>query len=1354
MASPHRPAPPAFTPDAQDWAVLSLLALSEERVALRPLFEGARELCAAIGLEGPVSEAALRARLDQCQAHGWVHLQSWGGASCPTEARDRVLLHAWRQGWSPALGKVTRAQLGVYEFPGEPSVNGFRTALLTEAFPELLELAERFDAPRTSPIAMLEDLAEAVPQPLDEAWLRHLPPEPGLRVALALMNRSLQRWTPLAPLTRWLQGQPGLERARQLVLIEALLYQGRLKEAEHEVCRLDPEGAPRWPAHLRGLAQFFAARYPEAVTAFDEAVEALKGPKARSRLLPGPAGWFHALALILAGQADRAEPMAKVYGGRRFQDGHSHVWDGLLDLARLAQASTAPPCQELPYRLEDGPMVCLLHLHATYWREAESFRTARLEPFLTRLSACAERSDLPWVQAQTAILHARWARPQARDTPGLADLLEATPAWQRTLEGLARLGQEAPVTRAARTARPARLAWVVRVHRSPSWEDWQLEAREQKQGKDGGWGPGRAIPLHKVRSASVAMAFLTPIDQRAIAATTDKAFVKKEEVWRILHALAGHDALFVEVKGLPLPLRIRQGEPELKVRREQAGLCLELHPAFTGAPHRVVEEAPDRWSVYAFSPRHQEVAALLGPTGLQVPAEGREQVARTAASLASRIAIHSDLPLGILDADLPPAPADPTPELDLRPFGEGLRVHLRVRPVPGGPAFAPGEGAGELLLEVEGRRCRALRDLPLERRLALAVVDACAILGDGWNWELEEPMDCLELMLQLEAVRDQVRLAWPEGERFKAPQQAGPGGLHLTLRGEGHWFAVTGQLQLDQGKVLELQRLLDLLPQARGRFVPLGEGRWLSLERHFRERLEGLGALAMPHGSTLRLAPSAALAVEELAGDLGSFTAPKAWQGFAAHIRGAFAAAFIVPSTLRATLRPYQEEGFQWLARLGQAGLGACLADDMGLGKTLQALALLLHRAPDGPALVVAPTSVVGNWEAEARRFAPTLQVVLYGEGDRAVLLAAAGPFTVVLCSYGLLTQDTGLLAAPSWTTVILDEAQAIKNAATQRSKAVMALKADARLVLTGTPVENHLAELWNLFRFLNPGLLGSAEHFTRAFALPIERDQNRSSLNRLKRILKPFLLRRTRQEVLEELPSLTEIVHEVTLSADERAFYEVLRRRALVNLAGSGTPGGQGQIQILAELMRLRRACCSPALVEPSLALPSSKLAAFQEILEELRENRHKALVFSQFVDHLAVLRAYLDATPIRYQYLDGATPAPERRRRIEAFQAGQGDLFLISLKAGGTGLNLTAADYVIHMDPWWNPAVEDQASARSHRMGQDRPVTVYRLVAKDTIETRILALHQRKRQLAEGILDNTGGAALSAEDLMDLLR
>jgi SNF2 family DNA or RNA helicase len=399
------------------------------------------------------------------------------------------------------------------------------------------------------------------------------------------------------------------------------------------------------------------------------------------------------------------------------------------------------------------------------------------------------------------------------------------------------------------------------------------------------------------------------------------------------------------------------------------------------------------------------------------------------------------------------------------------------------------------------------------------------------------------------------------------------------------------------------------------------------------------------------------------------------------------------------------------------------------------------------------------NWISEAARFTPTLNMKLFGTGDRAEILSTLQPNDVVVTSYGLLQLEAALFGKVQWHTIVLDEAQAIKNAATKRSQAVMALKGEFRVVCTGTPLENHLGELWNLFRFINPGLLGSLDQFTLRFAAPIEKPQDfRAELaarKRLQRLVQPFILRRTKAQVLSELPPRTEITLEVDLSKEELALYESLRRAALENLEQVQGPAEKKSIQILAEIMRLRRACCNPNLIAPELKLESSKLAAFARLLEGLLENRHKVLVFSQFVDHLTLIRAYLDQTGVAYQYLDGSTSMQERKARVDAFQAGQGDVFLISLKAGGTGINLTAADYVVHMDPWWNPAVEDQASDRAHRLGQLRPVTIYRLVARHTIEEGIVELHARKRDLADSLLDGSDAAArMSANDMLAMLQ
>lgn len=318
-----------------------------------------------------------------------------------------------------------------------------------------------------------------------------------------------------------------------------------------------------------------------------------------------------------------------------------------------------------------------------------------------------------------------------------------------------------------------------------------------------------------------------------------------------------------------------------------------------------------------------------------------------------------------------------------------------------------------------------------------------------------------------------------------------------------------------------------------------------------------------------------------------------------------------------------------------------------------------------------------------------------------------------------------------------------------------MNLQADFKLLTTGTPIENHLGELWNLFRFINPGLLGSLDHFNQTYANAIERGQDKQVRDRLRKLIQPFILRRTKNQVLTELPSRTEITLEVELSQPEMVFYEALRREAIAKLENSEAMAGQKHLQVLAEIMRMRRACCNTQLVKPEIALPSAKLQMFGEVLTELLKNNHKALVFSQFVDHLAFIRAYLEENNVSYQYLDGSTPMKERKKRVDAFQAGVGDVFLISLKAGGTGLNLTAADYVIHMDPWWNPAVEDQASDRAHRMGQVRPVTIYRIVAKNTIEEKIVQLHKQKRDLADSLLEGTElSSKITTDALISLIQ
>ncbi len=709
--------------------------------------------------------------------------------------------------------------------------------------------------------------------------------------------------------------------------------------------------------------------------------------------------------------------------------------------------------------------------------------------------------------------------------------------------------------------------------------------------------------------------------------------------------------------------------------------------------------------------------------------------------------------------------ADPRLHVHLLPYQQGLKLQIQVRPLPdAGAYYAPGSGAECVIADLKGVRVEARRNLNAEREAERQLVAACHALehaeSEHGEWLLGQPIPCLELLAELQELdTTNIVIAWPEGESFRVTKKVESKSMRLNIKRDKDWFAASGEIKIDEQRVMDLRELLETLKGSQSRFVALGDNQYLALTHELHRRLMELSNFSDAHGDGVRVHPLASFALEELALDAGGVKADKMWKDHLARMTSNAAYTPQLPSTLQAQLRDYQVEGFEWLARLAHWGVGACLADDMGLGKTLQALALMLLRAPQGPTLVVAPTSVCMNWISETARFAPTLNVKLFGSGDRSAMLDEAGPFDLVIVSYGLLQLEAPLFAKKQWTTIVLDEAQAIKNNATKRSQAVMALQGDFRMVATGTPLENHLGELWNLFRFINPGLLGTSDQFNLKFAGPIERAQDKraeaGARQRLRRLIQPFILRRTKAQVLTELPSRTEIVLPVELTEQETALYESLRREALEKLAALEAPESQKSIQILAEMMKLRRACCNPALVAPELNIQSSKLTVFARLLDDLLENRHKVLVFSQFVDHLTLIRKHLDARGIAYQYLDGSTPMQERKRRVDAFQAGQGDVFLISLKAGGVGINLTAADYVIHMDPWWNPAVEDQASDRAHRMGQMRPVTIYRLVARHTIEEGIVDLHKHKRDLADSLLEGSDMAArMSPSDMLKMLQ
>ncbi len=449
-----------------------------------------------------------------------------------------------------------------------------------------------------------------------------------------------------------------------------------------------------------------------------------------------------------------------------------------------------------------------------------------------------------------------------------------------------------------------------------------------------------------------------------------------------------------------------------------------------------------------------------------------------------------------------------------------------------------------------------------------------------------------------------------------------------------------------------------------------------------------------------------------------------------------------LPADLTATLRPYQQKGVDWLVFLRSAGLGGILADDMGLGKTLEALC-----AVTAPALIVCPTSVVANWRAEIARFRPGLGVSVYHGAGRQLDERA----DITLTSYAILRLDAERLSARQWSTVILDEAQAIKNPDSQAARAAYGLTADLRVAMTGTPLENRLEELWSLAHFTNRGLLGGRREFDDRYARPIA-DGTPGAAQRLRDRLRPFVLRRLKRDVAPELPPRTDTVLRIGLDERERGIYDAVRAASRAEVVAL-LDGGGSVLAALEALLRLRQAACHAALVPGQEANRSSKVDALLEALDTAAADGHKALVFSQWTSLLDLIEPALRAAEIPFVRLDGSTR--DRGAVVDRFQSEDGPpVMLLSLKAGGVGLNLTAADHVFLVDPWWNPATEDQAADRAHRIGQDRPVMVYRLVATDTVEERILALQEKKRALADAALGGAeAGGALGRQDLLDLL-
>jgi superfamily II DNA or RNA helicase len=669
------------------------------------------------------------------------------------------------------------------------------------------------------------------------------------------------------------------------------------------------------------------------------------------------------------------------------------------------------------------------------------------------------------------------------------------------------------------------------------------------------------------------------------------------------------------------------------------------------------------------------------------------------------------------------------------------------------------EAPGDVLRTSDGRLFQRNRGEEAERLIELAQVlprpAPTTLVG-------EEGFDFL-----LDGLPRLVDWAVFLDEKTRKRKPRGTLAVSTQAQTQTDWFDLQVEFALE-GKGVKTEQILQAWALGK-RYVELSDGRVARLPAEWlRRHADNLGELEeVRQAAGGRLGAFAAPLAAELLGEAGGAMLVQRWRELAERIE-----AFdrvperALPAGLQATLRDYQHKGFRWLCALRDLGLGGVLADDMGLGKTVQALAFLLYvhdpighspgpgQAPSGArlaSLVVAPTSVVPNWAEEVKRFAPSLRVHLHHGSQRGV---PPGDVDLVVTSYALLRIDIELLAARSWRVVLLDEAQAIKNPTSQLAAAARSLQAETRLVLTGTPIENHLIELWSQFQFLMPGFFGGRTAFTRRYATPVQRN-DQDALTALRRRMRPFVLRRLKDEVARELPPRQEQVLYCELGPAQRRLYEKVRETWRATVLGSVDSKGIGgsTLQVLEALMRLRQVCCDPHLLPATEAAgvdQAAKLDRLMELVVALAEEGHRALVFSQWPSLLKRVIPRLDAKKIKYLYLDGGTK--ERGELQTRWNQSDGPpIFLISLKAGGTGMNLVGADHVIHLDPWWNPAVEQQATDRAHRIGQTRPVMVYKLVARGTVEEKILELQARKKALADATIDAERMVvdALTREDL-----
>lgn len=887
-----------------------------------------------------------------------------------------------------------------------------------------------------------------------------------------------------------------------------------------------------------------------------------------------------------------------------------------------------------------------------------------------------------------------------------------------------------------------------------------MEPLEQRRLKSGAWSVGTRVSTDKFMRQELES--MDETDKKIASASRSYSYYSIYGRYAIPH-LVGSDRVFYKDSKGRQPMEIVEEKPFIAIEKTRSGFAVKSNvpekDEFVydkATPTLIRRDNKTHFTVFKLTDFERKIIEALTALG-KFPKQAEPELVHFMEQISDKIEIHSEL----LSGGSSLQKKDGLSRLILRvvPDKEAFILSILAQPLEGGKLrLMPGMGQDTVFDEANGERFQVSRNIEAEKANLMEIKDFIKselLTSVSVNQAEIEPEGLLGLLEYVSDHDDRYEMEWPEGKKLNLKAKLSKDMFNINLVSKENWFEVEGDITLNDSKMTALD-FLNLIAQGiyKERFVKLNETDYIAISEQLAKYLRRLEGLAQQNRGKVRIPFYQVGALAEIIHNTdGSLTADKGMDKLLKKIDKAAKMKVAIPSALQAELRDYQREGFKWMVRLSEWGAGACLADDMGLGKTVQTIALLLYKASKGPSLVVCPASVMLNWANELARFAPSLETKILNESsDRDALLDNAKPYDVVLTTYGLLVREEETLTKPEWNVVCLDEAHTIKNRGTKMSAAAMKLKADSRVILTGTPIQNYLSELWNLFQFLNPGLLGTFDSFMNKYIIPIERDGDEERRSQLKRMITPFMLRRTKAEVVEELPEKTEITHDIHLTDAEITAYETLREATEQALQSED----KVDVNVLAQITKLRQAACAVSLIEKDWNLGSTKVAAAVDLVEEIVKSRNSVLVFSQFTSFLSMAKTAIEERigKDKLFYLDGSTTIRKREKMVADFQHGMVPVFLISLKAGGLGLNLTNANYVIHLDPWWNPAIEQQATDRAYRIGQNKNVTVYHLISRHTIEEKILRLHKTKRDLADSLLSGSNlSRAMTIEDLKFLV-